>query len=192
MIHDIILLGIQGSGKGTQARRFLAEHPMMHYLEMGQIFRNLDPESEKGKKVRSFINEGKMVPSEITVSLIEDQYNALEDDQMIILDGFPRKIDQFEMYRDMAKAQGRSMHCVEFMLDQDEAIARIQGRAEEQGRVDDLDMEKVQSRMQWTKEETGPVLDWYKENNLYSTVDAAGDTDEVYQLFHDLIHGLVD
>ena len=165
---------------------------MMHYLEMGQIFRNLDPESETGKKVRSFVDQGKMVPSEITVSLIEDQYNALEDDQMIILDGFPRKIDQFEMYLAMARKQGRTMHCIEFILDHDAAISRIQGRAEEQGRVDDLDMEKVQSRMQWTKEETGPVLDWYKENDLYSTVDAAGDADEVYQLFHDLIHELVD
>jgi adenylate kinase len=191
MIHDIILLGIQGSGKGTQAKRFIAEHDVA-YFEMGQQLRNTDRTTELGAEVHTYLDDGKLVPVSIVLQLLTEFYTQLDDEKLVILDGFPRSVEQLEGYKALTENAGRTPHCIEFMLDKDEAIARIQGRAKEQGRVDDMDLESILSRMQWTEEETGPVLDWFKTEDLYSTVDAAGEMDEVYDLFHAVVHELVD
>ncbi len=107
---NIILIGAQGSGKGTQAE-LLAQQLNLFHLASGDLFRNeMAEETELGLKAKAFIDRGELVPDEITISMVLNRIKRLPDMQGVLLDGFPRTIAQ-------AKALDRGLRTIEQKID---------------------------------------------------------------------------
>jgi len=126
---NIILIGAQGSGKGTQAD-LLAQELKLFHLASGDLFRKeMAEETELGVKAKAFIDRGELVPDEITISMVLNCIKRLPDSQGVVLDGFPRTIPQ-------AKALDRGLQTIEQKIDlaiyldvpREELLDRLSGR----------------------------------------------------------------
>ena len=91
---NIILMGLPGAGKGTQASEIVKKFPIPH-ISTGDMFRKaIKDETDLGKEAKSYMDRGELVPDEVTVGIVKERIS--EDDAKRILDGFPRTIDQAE------------------------------------------------------------------------------------------------
>ncbi len=125
---DIVLLGIQGSGKGTQSK-FLQDRYGLAYFETGSALRKLSQEnSELGTKVKSIIEAGHLVPSEVVMDIIADFMHKLPENTQVLFDGIPRKLDQADLFEEVMKKNGREFKCVYIDLTEEEAIRRLTTR----------------------------------------------------------------
>ncbi len=125
---DIVLLGIQGSGKGTQSK-FLQDQYGLIYFETGKELRKLSSEdSELGRKVKSIIEAGHLVPSEVVMDIIADFMSKLPEGAQVLFDGIPRKKDQAESFEEVMKNAGREFTCVYITLSKEEAMKRLTTR----------------------------------------------------------------
>ncbi len=125
---DIILLGIQGSGKGTQSK-FLQDRYGLTYFETGSALRKLSQEdSELGTKVKSIIEAGHLVPSEVVMDIIADFMGKLPAGAQILFDGIPRKLDQADLFEEVMSKNNRTFKCVYVDLTEEEAIRRLTTR----------------------------------------------------------------
>ena len=123
----IVMLGAPGAGKGTQAK-MIAEKYSIPHISTGDIFRaNIKNGTELGKKAKSFIDKGQLVPDELTLDLIMDRFKEDDCKNGYVLDGFPRTIPQAEALDEALKANGEK---VDFAIDidvPDENIVRRMG-----------------------------------------------------------------
>ena len=123
----IVMLGAPGAGKGTQAK-MIAEKYSIPHISTGDIFRaNIKNGTELGKKAKSFIDKGQLVPDELTLDLIMDRFKEDDCKNGYVLDGFPRTIPQAEALDEALKANGEK---VDFAIDidvPDEIIVRCLG-----------------------------------------------------------------
>lgn len=102
----IILLGAPGSGKGTQAK-LISKNFKLPHISTGDIFRtNIVQETELGIKAKKFINNGELVPDNITISMIEKELNEEKCRDGFVLDGFPRNISQVEDFSEILEKKG--------------------------------------------------------------------------------------
>jgi len=177
---DLLLLGAPGAGKGTQAKR-IAEDYGMPQISTGEMLRTaIAAGTELGRKVKPILDAGELVPDELMVALIRERLGAEDTNAGMILDGFPRTIPQAEALDAMLAEIGRRLGCVlEFQLDEDEALRRLLGRAEQEGRSDDT-MEVIRNRMRVYREQTAPLLAYYLAKGILVGIDAGGTVDEVY------------
>ena len=180
MAFDLLLLGAPGAGKGTQAKR-IAEDYGMPQISTGEMLRTaIAAGTELGRKVKPILDAGELVPDELMVALIRERLGAEDTNAGMILDGFPRTIPQAEALDAMLAEIGRRLGCVlEFQLDEDEALRRLLGRAEQEGRSDDT-MEVIRNRMRVYREQTAPLLAYYLAKGILVGIDAGGTVDEVY------------
>ena len=178
---DLVFFGIQGSGKGTQAKR-LAEEFGYYIFEAGGELRKIKASgTELGNTVASYIDNGELVPFEIIMQVVAEAIAAQPVDQKILFDGIPRDADQMQAFDAIIKDSGREIQCVQILLDKDEALERIAGRAEIEGRADDADQQKVLRRMELFAEKTMPVIEKYKGEGKLVEVDGTGTVDEIYE-----------
>ncbi len=176
---NLLLLGPQGSGKGTQAKLIAAEHGIPH-VSTGDMFRALDPGSELGREVGEIMRRGDLVPDEITIRMIEERLS--EDDAVdgFILDGFPRNLAQAEALDAMLNVIGRSLDAILFFdLTDGPARERALGRAHEEGRDDDTP-ESIDRRLSVYHEQTEPVVEYYRATGNLVPLHAERSVDEVY------------
>lgn len=125
---DIVLLGIQGSGKGTQSK-FLQDQYGLVYFETGSNLRKLSQESsELGLKVKSIIEAGHLVPSEVVMDIISDFMGKLPQGSQVLFDGIPRKLDQADQFEEVMKKNNREFRCVYIDLTEEEAVRRLTTR----------------------------------------------------------------
>lgn len=177
---DLILFGIQGSGKGTQAKR-LARKLGYQVFEAGGALRAMAASGTPlGDTVKSYIDAGHLVPHEIIMRVAKEAIARFPRETPILFDGLPRDRDQQHDFDVMMAELGRQFRCVRLKLDEDEAMRRIQGRAVAEGRTDDAREEVIRKRMGIYREKTSPVADAYAERGLLQDVDASGDMDEVF------------
>ena len=178
---DLVLFGIQGSGKGTQAKK-LAEDFGYYIFEAGGELRKIKASgSELGETVKKYIDEGHLVPFEIIMQVVRQAISAQPADQKILFDGIPRDGEQMDAFNDIMDEVGREFQCVQIILDEEESLARIRGRAEEEGRADDADEEKVLRRIGIFKDNTMPVINFYKNEGKLKEIDGLGTMEEVYE-----------
>lgn len=178
---DLVLFGIQGSGKGTQAKRLSAEQGYLIFETGAELRKIAATESELGSKVASYIDHGHLAPIEIVVEVVKTAVAAVPKDQKILFDGFPRDEDQMTHFNSMMQELGRGFTCVHLTMDEDLALKRIQQRALEQGRADDASEEFIRRRMGIFKERTMPVIRAYEEQRMVIEVNGEGTMDEVYE-----------
>lgn len=177
---DLIFFGIQGSGKGTQAR-MLAEEFGYYIFEAGGELRKIKASgSALGETVKKYIDNGELVPFDIIMEVVGEAIAAVPADQKILFDGIPRDLDQMNAFNNIMNDAGRDMQCIHILLDKNEAIERIKGRAEEEGRADDADQEKVLRRMELFSNKTMPVIDAYQAEGKVIEIDGQGSVEEIY------------
>jgi adenylate kinase len=171
----VVLLGPPGAGKGTQAQK-LADKFGIPQISTGDLFReNISAGTPLGLEAKRYLDAGDLVPSSLTNALVEDRINQPDAVDGFILDGYPRSVDQAETLDEMLQKHGTKLDAVvEFQVCEEELLKRLKGR----GRADDTE-EVIHNRLQVYRDETEPLLEYYRHNNLQA-VDAVGTVDEVF------------
>jgi adenylate kinase len=159
---DLLLLGPQGSGKGTQAKLVAADHGVPH-VSTGDMFRAaIAAGTELGRRVEPILASGELVPDELTVELIRERLGEPDAADGFILDGFPRNLAQARALDTMLAEIGRELDAILFFdLPDDVATERMLGRARAEGRADDTP-ETIARRLAIYHEQTEPVVEHYR------------------------------
>ena len=175
----LLVLGPQGSGKGTQAKRIAAAHDIPH-VSTGDMFRAaIQAGTELGRRVGPILASGELVPDELTVALIRERLSEPDASKGFVLDGFPRNLAQAEALDVMLAEIGRPLDAVLFFDLADEiSLERLLGRAEEEGRDDDT-TEVIARRLAIYHEQTEPVVERYRATGKLVPLHAERPIDEV-------------
>ncbi len=204
----IIMLGAPGAGKGTQAKKIAAKYEIPH-ISTGDIFRaNIKNGTELGKKAKSFMDQGLLVPDELTVDLVMDRIQKEDCKNGYILDGFPRTIPQAEALDQALKALGDKLdYAIEVDVPDENIVKRMAGRracvhcgatyhiVHAPTKVenicdvcggdlilrDDDKPETVTKRLTVYHNQTKPLIDYYKEEGILATVDGTADLEDVFK-----------
>lgn len=169
----VVLIGPPGAGKGTQAVG-LAEKLGVPHISTGDLFRaHIGDQTELGKKVKDYLDAGKLVPDEVTNEMVRERLADPDAAQGFVLDGFPRNTAQADVLKQMLTDAGHELDAVvELQVDEDELVSRLLGR----GRQDDTE-DVIRHRQSVYRDETAPLLEYYRD--VLVTVDGVGDVDEV-------------
>ncbi|NOS67164.1 MAG: nucleoside monophosphate kinase [Candidatus Peribacteraceae bacterium] len=178
---DLVLFGIQGSGKGTQAKRLASEFTYDIFEAGGELRKIAASGSELGQTVKSFIDAGHLVPHEIIMQVVKEAILARPKNQKILFDGIPRDENQMKGFDEIMQGAGRPFRCIHILLSPDEGMKRILGRAQQEGRADDADTEIVKRRMKTFTEKTMPVIEKYKEEGNMMEIDGMKSVEDVYR-----------
>ena len=177
----LLIIGPQGSGKGTQGVR-IAESFGIPAVSTGDVFRaNVKEGTELGLKVTAIIDAGDLVPDEPTSAIVRDRLEQDDAADGFLLDGYPRNLGQVGDLDAFLDARGEPLTAViELSVPREESIRRIALRAAEQGRADDND-ESIAKRLSIYESETAPILDVYRARGVVDAIDGVGSLDEVFE-----------
>lgn len=203
----IIMLGAPGAGKGTQAKKIAEKYGIPH-ISTGDIFRaNIKNGTELGKKAKTYMDQGLLVPDELTCDLVVDRIQQPDAQKGYVLDGFPRTIPQAECLTDALNKLGSK---IDFAVDVDvpdeNIVSRMEGRRAclkcgatyhlvyaapkadgvcdvcGEGLVlrEDDKPETVKKRLNVYHEQTQPLIDYYTEQGVLKVIDGTRSLDEVF------------
>jgi adenylate kinase len=177
---NIVLFGPQGSGKGTQAKRLASEYRYAH-VAPGDIFRAaIATRTPLGLEVEPILAGGRLVPDELTISLIRER--LAEDDARagFVLDGFPRNLAQAQALDELLAELDRPLDVVfDFQISDEECIQRLLRRAQEEGRPDDTPV-VIGERLRIYHDETEPLIQHYLATGRVVGIHADRSIDEVW------------
>jgi adenylate kinase len=184
---NLLLLGPQGSGKGTQATRIAADYGIPH-ISTGEMFRAaIAAGTELGRRVEPILAAGELVPDELTVELIRERLGHPDARRGFVLDGFPRNLAQAQALDRMLEGIGRDLDAVlYFDLPDEVAIERLLGRARAEGRTDDAP-EVIERRLAIYHEQTEPLAEYYRARDRLVPLHADRTVDEVYAQLQDAL-----
>jgi adenylate kinase len=167
---DILLLGPQGAGKGTQARRIARESAIPHIATGDMLRAAISDGTPLGKQVESVVNSGELVSDELMIALIRERLAQEDTRNGFILDGFPRTITQAEALDQLLGEIGRGFSVVFALLIPDSvAFDRLRLRAEVEGRADDTD-DAIRRRLENYHRETAPLIEYYRARGNLVTI----------------------
>jgi adenylate kinase len=172
---NIVLFGKPGAGKGTQAE-FLKEKYNLTHLSTGDIFRyNIKNDTELGQLAKSFMDQGDLVPDEVTIKMLQSEVDKNQDSAGFLFDGFPRTIAQAQSL-DVFLSSKNEIITATIALDADDEILiqRLLERGKTSGRVDDQDEDKIRNRYQEYNEKTAPLMEYYQSQNKFYSVNGIG------------------
>lgn len=173
-MHKILILGPQGSGKGTQAD-LLAKKLGIPALSMGQLLRNEKASgSDEGQQIAAFIDSGQLVTNELTTAVFKKRLQANDVWGGFIIDSFPRFMEQYES----SKSFFEPTAVLVITVPREESLARMMKRAEIEQRVDDTP-EAIEKRLAWSHNQTQPVIEAYQKRGLAHVIDGMGTVEEV-------------
>lgn len=204
----IIMLGAPGAGKGTQAKKIAEKYAIPH-ISTGDIFRaNIKGGTELGMKAKSYMDQGQLVPDDVTIGMLLDRISEEDCKNGYVLDGFPRTIPQAESLTAALNARGEQMDYAVNVDVPDEAIVnRMSGRraclacgatyhivynapkaegvcdscGEKLVLRDDDKPETVQKRLTVYHDQTQPLIDYYQKAGILATVDGTKELNEVFK-----------
>ncbi|HLR31197.1 MAG TPA: adenylate kinase [Fodinibius sp.] len=183
----IIIFGPPGAGKGTQAT-LISEKYQIPHLSTGDIFRSaIKNETKLGKEVKSILDSGELVSDRKVVELVEEELQDETYGEGYILDGFPRTVPQAQAFDRLLEENNEDLTAfLQLRVPEEELIDRILNRGE--GRSDDT-KEGVQKRLSVYKEETEPVVDYYRKKGVAKEVDGTGSIDDIFERINDILAG---
>lgn len=181
-MYNIVLFGPPGAGKGTQSEKLIEKYGLTH-LSTGDLFRkHLGEGTDLGKLAKKYMNEGRLVPDEVVIGMVEDKINETKDARGFIFDGFPRTTAQAEALDEMLSKHNLEISGM-IALDVPEEVlrVRIKERGKTSNRVDDQDDEKINTRIKVYLDETLPVADYYASQNKLQKINGVGEIDQIFK-----------
>lgn len=176
----ILLLGPQGSGKGTQAQRVSRTYGIPHIATGDMLRAAMAAGTELGRRVKPIYDAGELVPDELMIELIRERLSQPDVEDGFVLDGFPRTLEQAEALDDMLLEIVSPLDVVfDLQIDEPTTVQRLLGRAREEGRSDDTP-EAIAKRLQLFREATLPVIEHYRAHGKVVGVHAGGTVNEVF------------
>ena len=203
---NIILMGLPGAGKGTQASEIVKKFPIPH-ISTGDMFRKaIKDETDLGKEAKSYMDRGELVPDEVTVGIVKERISEDDAKKGFLLDGFPRTIDQAESLNQIMSELDREIDAViNIEVPEEELMNRLTGRriCEKCGttyhlvfnppKVDgicDIDggklyqreddnPETVSNRLSVNVKQSKPILEYYNNKGVLKNIDGSKDIEEV-------------
>ena len=202
----LVLVGPPGAGKGTQAVH-LAQHFAIPHISTGDIFRsNIKGETELGLLAKSYMDKGELVPDSVTNDMVADRLTHPDTANGFLLDGYPRNVDQAKFLDGVLASRNIPLDAVlEFQLENSEIVKRLSGRrvckncgatfhitldkpkrdgicdkcqGELYQREDDKEA-VIANRLNVYSQQTEPIINYYKNSNLLTTISALGDISEI-------------
>ena len=214
---NIILMGLPGAGKGTQASEIVKKFPIPH-ISTGDMFRKaIKDETDLGKEAKSYMDRGELVPDEVTVGIVKERISEDDAKKGFLLDGFPRTIEQAEALNNIMSELGRNIDAViNIEVPEEELMNRLTGRriCEKCGttyhlvfnppKVDgvcDIDggklyqreddnPETVSNRLSVNVKQSKPILEYYEDKGVLNNIDGAKDIDQVTKDVIDILDQL--
>jgi len=204
----IVMLGAPGAGKGTQAQMLAGKYGIPH-VSTGDIFRmNIKNGTDLGMEAKKYMDQGLLVPDELTVRILLDRVAKEDCGKGYVLDGFPRNIPQANVLEEaLARLGDKIDYAINVDVPDENIIRRMGGRraclgcgatyhiehvppkkegicdkcGQELVLRDDDKPETVKNRLQVYKEQTQPLIDFYQERGILHNVDGTQDMDEVFE-----------
>jgi len=188
-VLNILLLGPQGSGKGTQAKRLASTYGLAH-IATGDMIREMkELPTDAGRELKEVYDRGDLVSDDLMIRLIRDRLDRGDTLPGFVLDGFPRTMAQAEALDELLQELGRALDVV-FELqvpDREQLLQRMLKRAAEESRSDDTP-EAIERRLAVYERETAPLIEWYRTTRG-NVVGIHGDR-TVDEVFHELTEAL--
>lgn len=177
---NIVIFGAPGSGKGTQSARIVEKYGLNH-ISTGDVLRaEIKNGTELGKTAKGYIDQGQLIPDELMINILAHVFDSFTESKGVIFDGFPRTIAQAEALKKMLNERKQA---VSIMLDldvpEDELMTRLIKRGKESGRADDNE-ETIKKRLVVYHSQTAPLIDWYKNEGIYSHIQGLGSMDAIF------------
>lgn len=204
---NIVIMGLPGAGKGTQATEIIKKYPIPH-ISTGDMFRlAIKNETELGKEAQAYMDRGELVPDEVTIGIVKERLAESDAKDGFLLDGFPRTVAQAEALNDIMAELGSQIDSTLYIdVPEEELMNRLTGRRIcevcgtayhlvfnppkkdgvcdlEGGKLyqrEDDNPETVQNRLDVNIKQTKPLLEFYENQRILSKVDGARDIDEVF------------
>ncbi|WP_027726451.1 adenylate kinase [Tuberibacillus calidus] len=214
---NLILMGLPGAGKGTQAERIVEKYGLPH-ISTGDMFRAaIKEETELGKKAKSYMDAGELVPDDVTIGIVRERLGKADCQKGFLLDGFPRTTAQAEALDNLLADMGRQIDAVLYIdVDRDSLLERLTGRRicsqcgatyhitlnppKEEGvcdkcggelfQRDDDKIETVKTRLEVNEKQQKPLLDFYNKKNCLQEIDGNQDIDDVFASIERVLGGL--
>ena len=213
---NIVLMGLPGAGKGTQADKIIEKYAIPH-ISTGDMFRAaIKNGTELGLKAKSFMDEGKLVPDEVTIGIVRERLSQADCEKGFLLDGFPRTVPQAEALDSILVELGKNIeHTINIEVEKDELVDRLSGRRicktcgssyhlifnppAEEGKCDkdggelytraDDNPETVSNRLEVNMNQAQPLLDFYQDKGVLSNINGQQHIDEVFADLDALLQG---
>ncbi|KAB7704629.1 adenylate kinase [Bacillus aerolatus] len=214
---NLVLMGLPGAGKGTQAERIVEKYGIPH-ISTGDMFRAAMKEgTELGLKAKSFMDEGALVPDEVTIGIVRERLSKPDCQGGFLLDGFPRTVAQAEALESILEDLGKKIdYVINVDVDKDILMARLTGRrickscgatyhlvfnppavegkcdrcgGELYQRADDNE-ETVQNRLDVNLKQTEPLLDFYRQKGYLKDINGQQEIHTVFEDIDELLKGL--
>jgi len=180
-VANILLLGPQGAGKGTQGRLVAAEHGIPHVATGDMLRAAMDADTELGRRVKPLYDGGHLVPDDLMIALIRERLGEEDAREGFVLDGFPRTMPQAEALEEMLREIGRDLDVVfEFQLDDAVGVERMLRRAAQEGRADDTP-EAIDERLRLYHLETEPLIEYYRARGNLVGIHADRPVQDVFR-----------
>lgn len=214
---NIIIMGLPGAGKGTQAAKIIKKHSIPH-ISTGDMFRlAIKNETDLGRQAKAFMDQGELVPDEVTVGIVKERLSQSDVKNGFLLDGFPRTVEQAEALNNiMTELNSQIDQTIYVEVPEEELMNRLTGRRicetcgatyhlvfnppKTEGICDldggklyqreDDNPETVQNRLEVNIKQTAPLLDFYKGLGVLATVDGSKDIEEVFEEVDEILNGL--
>jgi adenylate kinase len=184
----VLLIGPPGAGKGTQAAR-IAAHFDLARIATGDLLREeVAAGTEFGATAKGYMDRGDLVPDDLVIAMTRDRIARANTEGGYILDGYPRTLPQAEAAYRWAVARGVPLDLtLHFEIGTDELLARLAGRAREEGRSDDLE-ETIRHRLDVFRAQTLPLVDYYRRRGILVEIDAVGPVDAITERILAALH----
>lgn len=177
----IVFIGPPGAGKGTQSKRLLSYLGIPH-LSTGEMLREAKAKgSSLGALAAQYMDHGRLVPDPLVLAMVAEKLQQPEYNQGCLFDGFPRTLQQARSLDDSLARRGTPLSlALELRADENELITRMLKRAAAEKRIDD-NPETITHRMEVYRQQTAPLLDYYRFHGILTPVEAMGTPDEVFE-----------
>ena len=184
----MVILGRQGSGKGTQCLRLAELYGVIH-ISTGDMLRSaVESQSELGKKAKEIMDAGDLVSDEIINAIVSERIEKKDvSENGFVLDGYPRTASQAQALEGELLAKGLKL---DLALNLEVPVEEVTQRMLDRSRADDTE-EAIKRRLEIYENETTPLLKWFEDRNNLLVVDGLGPEDEVFSRLRDVIDGVI-
>jgi len=178
---NIILFGPPGAGKGTQAAKLVKRLKVPH-ISTGDMFRaHLKNQTALGNKAKEYMDQGALVPDEITIGMVRERLSQQDVQEGFLLDGFPRSTPQAKSLDNILSDLAISIDkIINISISDQEIIKRLIKRAKIEGRTDDADESIIKNRIDTYKSQSEPCLAYYRPLGIVIDIDGIGSKRKVF------------